>query len=1077
MNTTHLETSPRPESMLHTQSRLRSLGAALTPAAIAALGLFMGGCGSGNPAPVTSGFSTGSIVDQPDPSIGSRTFVVDANSGGQAGSVKLKQLLWGRLVNVRDSLGELQNTDMVVGEDIRTDGIDFVLDVNPITEETTVTIQHEAGTQAYIAAFQRLDQNLTPTLDKSLDPSELPPFSLLPRNSALVLKFDDLIDNSTIKQIDVRLVVGYPAATPFDFRIIPDINHGDLYDADHDGTLEFHTTRVILDTTVSSVEAGASNPPLPINNLGLPASVNTSQANIGVRIPTLRDNTIGQTTILTNLAGNGLSFGNNGSNDSSISTLDIVRAMRSGGGASGASIDPNNGFLIDEIPPRIVGVQAVTVSTPTGVADDYITTIDYVLDTCALRPKVGDVIQQPGVFAEVVSAPNGSVGGTVADVHFRVVFPLGGHLAAGPSQIFTLWNPVSDFGKEGCFVRYSSTAPGGTAPGQGVSSDARVIVRFSEPMDPTTLTAFDNMPLLRVDPSTNTPTARDYVIGEVDRSPDLKEYSFTPVINFKHTIGSSNDRYWLNVASGAVGPVDLAGNPIGDALPTVSFTIDPADATELNGGLVFRFSSQDELNNDGKPEWRGQIAPDLTNGRVGPRPVTRTRATCDRTIPIPTGMATFPQGLQTPLSGLGSKLQTLWRYCDVGYALIDESTYNVDVEHLYWAPAGGNVVADAFDQFEVRLSHTKCLPDESIDPASLWPYYPNSGLSDVFASNLLDATLDPQRVVHDKSLGYIVSPADKKPASTNAEQVMPYPLNWGIPTSQYQYYTWRDTALLAKGAIGQAPGAELRIVCRIIYGIDSPACFACPYTNFNGSNPAPSIALPLLMEFRCYPDTGALGLNSLDVNFAINSSAKPNFRAYSTGGNNGSGTHFVDPDNESAAHGGYNPTSVPPGATTLRFDNTVYLGEMDLVLRISRMHSIWLDSQLSNPTYLPPVIEPRDSDQPTGTSIVLDYRGATSMNPAQNANIATDATFLDMYGNPTLCPVNNPPPNTCPVALCSTNGIPSFLANNSNWRSSISMLNGAPGSSRLFQVRVTFISNTDTNLSPSLSALGFAFRQ
>ena len=75
--------------------------------------------------------------------------------------------------------------------------------------------------------------------------------------------------------------------TPFDYRAIPDVNHGDLYDADGDDILEFHTTRAILDMTISAIESGQTNPPLPINNLGLPASINTSQANVGIRIPML----------------------------------------------------------------------------------------------------------------------------------------------------------------------------------------------------------------------------------------------------------------------------------------------------------------------------------------------------------------------------------------------------------------------------------------------------------------------------------------------------------------------------------------------------------------------------------------------------------------------------------------------------------------------------------------------------------------------------------------------------------------------------------------------------------------------
>ncbi|MBK7644037.1 MAG: hypothetical protein IPJ19_13465 [Planctomycetes bacterium] len=1060
MNATNLEISFAP--------RLRNLPLRIASSSAIVLGFLAGGCMKGTPAPITSGAAVGTVLDQPDPGIGSKTFVVDANHGGQANSVRLVASMWGRLVNVRDSSGEVQNTGVVIGEDIRTDNIDFVLDQNGITEETTVTILHLADTQAYKDAFARLDQNLTPVVDKDLNPNTLPPFTLLPRNSALVLKFDDLIDTSTIRRETIRLVTGYPALTPFDYHALQDVNHGDLFDEDGDGVLEFHTTRVILDMTVSTIESGQSDPPLPINNLGLPASINTSQANVGVRVPTQRDATIGQLTVLSNLAGHGLSFSTNGSHDSSVSTFDIVRGLRSGG-STAVTNDPHNGFLLDEIPPRVVGVQPVQISTPTGVAGDYVISIDYSLDFCALKPKVGDVIQQPGYFAEITQGPDNPSGGTVSNVHFRIVAPTTGVLAAGPAQIYTVWDPVANFGKQGCFARYSTIAPGITTPGTGVSTDSRVLLRFSEPMDPSTVTAFDNMKVLRVDPSTTTPTARDYVIAQVEGSSDLKEFSFNPIINFKHTLGSSNDRYYLSTGSGVLGPADLAGNPIVDALPAVTFTIDPNKATENNGGLVFRFSSQDELGADGKPEWRGQFSPDLNTGTIRPRPVTRLRATCDRTVQVPSAMLPFTQGLQTPISGLGSKLQALWRYCDVGFTLLDESAFNVDVEHIYWAPVGGNVVADSFDEFEIRLSHTKVLPDETFDPIANAAVFPNSGLVAEFDNNLLDGTNDPQSVVHPKGLGYMLDPAARKPSATGATTVMPYPLNQGIPVANYKYYTWRDNSLLAKGAVDPAmPGAELPIVVTL----SGTGVAGCPYTNTSGNNPAPSIALPLLMEFRCFPDTGALGLNSLDVNTA-NPATRPNFRAFSTGGTNTSGQQVsINPDLEATAHGGFNPGSVPPGGPTPPTDNTVYLGELDLVLRISRMHSIWLDTQINSPTYLAPVLEPRASDQPAGAQIDIAYRGATNIS---GTNILTDATFIDPYGNPALCVVVPPPPPApqCTFAPCTSNGVPTFFQSNSTWRSTITNINTA----KYFQARVTFVSNTVTNLSPTLSALGFAFRQ
>ena len=195
MNPTHSDLPLR--CRLH-RLPLSSLGA---PALL--LGFVAGSCGGGGtPAPAVSGAQPGSIVAQPDTSIGSSTFVVDSSSGGQAGALRIVQVAWGRLVNVRDKQGRLENTDMVVGDDIRSDGVDYELSVNPITQESTVKILYDAGTTAYVHAFTRLDQFLTTTLDKSLDPSELPPFTLLPRNAAVMIRFNDLLDSTTIQLRD-----------------------------------------------------------------------------------------------------------------------------------------------------------------------------------------------------------------------------------------------------------------------------------------------------------------------------------------------------------------------------------------------------------------------------------------------------------------------------------------------------------------------------------------------------------------------------------------------------------------------------------------------------------------------------------------------------------------------------------------------------------------------------------------------------------------------------------------------------------------------------------------------------------
>jgi len=80
----------------------------------------------------------------------------------------------------------------------------------------------------------------------------------------------------------------------------------------------------------------------------------------------------------------------------------------------------------------------------------------------------------------------------------------------------------------------------------------------------------------------------------------------------------------------------------------------------------------------------------------------------------------------------------------------------------------------------------------------------------------------------------------------------------------------------------------------------------------------PTIGLPLLLEFRCYPDAATGGLNRFDISLASANSSRPNRRAFSTGGQSTSGIVTIDPDLQAVATGGFDPNSQPtPGAPTL----------------------------------------------------------------------------------------------------------------------------------------------------------------
>lgn len=832
--------------------------------------------------------------------------------------------------------------------------------------------------------------------------------------------------------------------------MIPDINHGGILDTDGDGQGEFYTTRVIVDTTVSPIESALSTSPLAVNSLGLPASVATNQPNIGVRIPTQQDAAISQFTLLRSLGGRALSFQGNGSNDSESPTADVVRAARSGGSTE-ITGDVNNGFLVDEISPQIVGTQPIFITTPIpdGLGG-FNSTLAFQNLPCRMPLKGGDVLQQSGGFAEITQSSqdvdDGALDG-IFPVRFRVIFPLNGALNFGSGQLTTIFDPAANQTQVPCFVRFPSiTQP----PADGVSTDSPIVIRFSEPMDPLRMTPFDNFTVTRVQTA---PTAKDFVIGSITHSGDLKEYRFSPVLPFKHTSGTA-ESYFINIASGPLGPIDLAGNQLGSALPPIAFRINSTLASQNNAGVAFRFNSTDEVSDNGgagRSEWRGQFLYNFTRNVIRPRTVVHFDANADRSQPVPSIMPIFAPGVQTPLSSLGSKLQTLWRYCDVGFALLDENNFNVDVEGLAWAPVGGAAVADQFELFEMYLSHTLKLPDETVD-AFLLPSFPNSGLGVVYNANQLDLANDPPRKVHDRGRGYTVNPADRYTA-TSGTRLMPWPFNRGLSIAQKTYYTWRDTALQTKGAPVDSPGAELQIVISIL-GLTPPA--GVPY----GTNNVPTIGLPLLMEFRCFPDSGALGLNAFDISLANLNSAQPNFRAFSTGGTQGATVVIKNPDLQSSATGGFNPTSTPPGAATPGVDNSFYIGQMNLVTRISRAHSIWFDAGPgTSPQYITPVVEPRPEDQPPGTQIVLAFRGVQTITGA-TANVMNDSATLDFYGEPRT------------AALPPAGGTVTYPLNGATWKSSIGQVSG----NRFFQVRVTFIANLETSLTPELSALGFAYR-
>jgi hypothetical protein len=533
------------------------------------------------------------------------------------------------------------------------------------------------------------------------------------------------------------------------------------------------------------------------------------------------------------------------------------------------------------------------------------------------------------VLELVVNGPTLGLGGTVTNARVR----LEGHEPISPAELLgnatVLLRLRASALDQACWVRFSPAA--GVLPGTDVDPASQVLAastsrwiraRYGRTIRCASCAATRPVP----------PDPHSIVAAQVLSSSDLGTFVVSPLLPLTHVQGEATP-YHVQVVNGSHGVRDLAGNPLALPLPAAEFTLTPGAASEDTGSVVLRFTSPDELAPEGA-DLRGQFFFDFVEERIRPRPVAFTSVPADASNPVPSIMIPFAPGVQTPLSPLGSKLHAVWRYADLGWSVRDESKYDVDVVGLAWAPVNGHVINDFFEGFEIRLAHSRFLPDEQLD-TNLLPKYQNSGLRDApnpFTANILEDPLSPQKVVHPRALGYVVNVTDLFQGASGTT-LMPFPLNQG--PGPMQSYTWRDTRVQAVGAPNGA-GIPMDIES------GAPLFLEPNHGTVAAAGAVPSIGLPLLMEFRCYPSDRGLGLNALSAMLAINSSALPSFRAFSTGGINASGNVVVkDPDTQTVPTGGFDPSSTPPGpAHALRRQHVLHRAARHRDAREPRDHGV-----------------------------------------------------------------------------------------------------------------------------------------
>lgn len=397
---------------------------------------------------------------------------------------------------------------------------------------------------------------------------------------------------------------------------------------------------------------------------------------------------------------------------------------------------------------------------------------------------------------------------------------------------------------------------------------------------------------------------------------------------------------------------------------------------------------------------------------------------------------TFNAGIMDPLTPTGAVMMGVYPYHLLGLGLTNLAELNLDVEGMAWSPFQGAVSQELFPRYSLALSHSSRFPDDSINPTTGYPSWPDSGLrrNVDFDENVLGFPALDETIVLDGE--YEVSPADVFTSSTGT-QMLPWP-------RFTETYTWRDTAIspaYTGGANGPGVPPDTVGLGNKVYPTDE----------------VPSVALPLLARFRCFPEGASFSANSFQVQIMNGSSALPAFRVYSAGGRDWGGSwHMVIPDDRGAGGmapiGGWNPST---GHPTRAYGPELYWTQTDFVLRVSRVVTHWFTFGGTLDAATPPFMEPGADLLPPGTAIDLEFRGSELVMQSNCGGVGplTDATVLDAYGD-------------LPVGGCGNLRLPG------PWTEDLSDL---VGTARFFQIRLTFLANADLGLEPQLDAAGFTW--
>jgi hypothetical protein len=1012
----------------------------------------------------------------------------------------LESIESGRIVDVYDVDGNLVEEDVLI-DHLITGSSTVSLSANAVTQKESLFIQFPEASAEFEALLFDYKNNLQEIQRRDVA-GELT-YDMVPRNAAVRLNFNLPIDPGSVNPSSVQVFQGSSSGSndmlQFSSRLV--VKNDSSTDTAHRGG-------ILIDPTLSQVEAAEEG--LPSNVIGFGESIDVDDYNLVVYIPTKIDPTNGVFEVLSTLDG---FYGPSRKDDSEpvqiigLDNYKLVSAMRTGN-----SLDDYRGFMRDAIRPSLLGVQAITINSYSGDGSDIV--VNYSVDSLrclSLTPKIGDVIEVQDkhggnniwtvVSREDISPPEYIV--RCADSNYDDDLFDATVLAGKLSTRYS----AADSDIQACYLDVVIGA-------NGISDTASVSVRFDESIDDATVRSMSTFVIIQPDDNLNpdpqnikeaqaawyrqintSESVSDFIdrqrgydyraditgsataeseyggrilFGQVIASESNRVFSITPIAGWQDLdpVNDTYDEYVIALRDGLDGIKDMSGNDVllssfvaGNNDQSFQLSIDHQAATNTKYFSLLCGA----LNEDGAggAEWDGQVMLSSFAGQLTGRPTSRFTRSADNTVDgldvHPVGNAADGTAVSEPLNFAGAVVMNVYRPEDFGFGYEILSEFDHTVEGMSWAPLGGVVYDENYDKISLALSHSFSMPDELyIPPGTNAPAWPQSGmLTSSFNDNVLGFTVGGASGIDEKTVfssSYFPRGIDKY--QREGIEYIPWP-------SFTNKFVWRDTSFdqaYLGGVAGNGGGAPTDN-----YVLNINPAWGTGTRYLPGA--IPTIALPLQLRFRTYPQMDSLSLNTLTTSLMMTPGSTPPslpmFRVYSAGGQNLSGDwQRVQPDQAGTSGsipvGGY----VGGQATAAAGDDLLYWAAADFSIEVSRMHSHWfaISAPLNSGTIDGVIVEPAAEKQPLGTSLVIEYRGSQSVSvngdPFENATPLNDASApFDYYGD-------------------FVGGI-GAVATPSVWTTNITDLEDQ--NYQFIQIRVSFMADSDSGLQPTLDGLGIVW--